>query len=277
MDWRKVHDSIIFKGKSSGRYRGDGNYYEGHHILPKCLGGKKNKENMVLLTAREHYIVHKLLYELNPNNKSFLYAVHRMTHSKNYKHKRDYRISAREYERLRIACSEDTRGEKNPMFGKTHSLEAIEKIRSVHLGTKKSEEFCNNRRQYMSGDKNPMLGKTHSEEAVAKMRAANIGKKLSEEHKISIGAKQKGKNNHFYKKKHSEESLSMMSESLKRHYKENGHPFSGRNHKEEAKIKMSESWKLRDNIKCPHCGLESINAGNMNRWHFDNCKQKQGN
>ena len=27
-------------------------------------------------------------------------------------------------------------------------------------------------------------------------------------------------------------------------------------------------------IECPHCKLRSKNAGNMKRWHFDECKLK---
>jgi len=30
-------------------------YKEKHHILPRCLGGKDNKDNLVELTAREHF------------------------------------------------------------------------------------------------------------------------------------------------------------------------------------------------------------------------------
>lgn len=35
-------------------------YVESHHILPKCfgLGGEKDKENLVFLTAKEHFVVH---------------------------------------------------------------------------------------------------------------------------------------------------------------------------------------------------------------------------
>jgi len=38
-------------------------YVEGHHILPKSFkcGGEKDKSNYVYLTAREHFICHKLL------------------------------------------------------------------------------------------------------------------------------------------------------------------------------------------------------------------------
>jgi hypothetical protein len=36
-------------------------YYEKHHILPKSLGGSDENENLVKLTAREHYFAHLLL------------------------------------------------------------------------------------------------------------------------------------------------------------------------------------------------------------------------
>ena len=42
---------------------------EVHHIVPKCLGGSNKKENLVELTAREHFICHRLLCEIYPKNK----------------------------------------------------------------------------------------------------------------------------------------------------------------------------------------------------------------
>ena len=48
-----------------------GSYWEGHHILPKCLGGKGNSKakhsNVIRLTAKEHFIAHKLLAKEYPN------------------------------------------------------------------------------------------------------------------------------------------------------------------------------------------------------------------
>lgn len=43
-------------------------YTERHHILPRCLGGSNNIENIVRLTAREHYICHHLLYHAAKGN-----------------------------------------------------------------------------------------------------------------------------------------------------------------------------------------------------------------
>lgn len=36
---------------------------------------------------------------------------------------------------------------------------------------------------------------------------------------------------------------------------------------------MKKSWAVREELKCPHCGFKSKNHGNMNRYHFDNCKK----
>lgn len=36
-------------------------YYESHHILPLCQGGTDNPENLILLTAEDHFVAHLLL------------------------------------------------------------------------------------------------------------------------------------------------------------------------------------------------------------------------
>ena len=51
------HDNIIANAQS----RVLDCYKEKHHILPRCLGGNNKKENLVELTAKEHFIVHMLL------------------------------------------------------------------------------------------------------------------------------------------------------------------------------------------------------------------------
>jgi hypothetical protein len=46
----------------------DGEYYERHHIKPRSMGGGDEKENIAILTAREHYICHWLLYKIHRNS-----------------------------------------------------------------------------------------------------------------------------------------------------------------------------------------------------------------
>lgn len=52
--------------KSAPHRRPLGTYTEGHHILPKCfnLGGETDKQNIVYLSAREHYVAHQLLSKM---------------------------------------------------------------------------------------------------------------------------------------------------------------------------------------------------------------------
>ena len=49
---------IIDRAKSREKIEG---YFEKHHIIPKSLGGSNSTENLVRLTAREHFICHWLL------------------------------------------------------------------------------------------------------------------------------------------------------------------------------------------------------------------------
>lgn len=39
-------------------------YFEKHHIIPKSIGGDNNNSNLVLLTAKEHFICHLLLTKM---------------------------------------------------------------------------------------------------------------------------------------------------------------------------------------------------------------------
>lgn len=39
-------------------------YYEIHHILPRCLGGDDSPENLIHLTAEDHFVAHLLLAQI---------------------------------------------------------------------------------------------------------------------------------------------------------------------------------------------------------------------
>lgn len=43
-------------------------YTETHHIIPKCINGTDDKNNLVNLTPEEHYVAHQLLIKIYPNN-----------------------------------------------------------------------------------------------------------------------------------------------------------------------------------------------------------------
>ena len=72
MDYKKHYNLLIQKGLK--RNPSELNYSEKHHIIPKCMGGNDSKENLVILTAEEHYVAHQLLVKIYPNQKGLKYA-----------------------------------------------------------------------------------------------------------------------------------------------------------------------------------------------------------
>ena len=58
MNYLKIYENIIEKSKKENRKKENGIYYEKHHIVPKCMGGSDDTENLIILTAREHFIAH---------------------------------------------------------------------------------------------------------------------------------------------------------------------------------------------------------------------------
>jgi hypothetical protein len=60
MKYQKIHDDIIERAKN----RQLEGYKERHHIIPRCMGGTDDADNLIDLTAREHFIIHLLLAEL---------------------------------------------------------------------------------------------------------------------------------------------------------------------------------------------------------------------
>lgn len=86
MDYKRIYNELIYRGK----VRILEGYKEKHHILPKCLGGKDNKENLVELTAREHFIAHQLLHKIYPEHKGLIFAVFSMNNFGKVEYSRNY-------------------------------------------------------------------------------------------------------------------------------------------------------------------------------------------
>jgi hypothetical protein len=70
MNYNKIYNNLIENAKTRSL---DG-YVEKHHIIPKCIGGSDDKNNLVCLTPEEHYIAHQLLVKIYPNNKRIIQA-----------------------------------------------------------------------------------------------------------------------------------------------------------------------------------------------------------
>ena len=79
-----MYNEIINNAINSNRVKGN-IYYENHHITPKSMGGSNSNNNLVLLTAREHFICHYLLTKFTTGNakNKMIYAFNIMAISGN--------------------------------------------------------------------------------------------------------------------------------------------------------------------------------------------------
>lgn len=118
MNYKNLYNSII----DNALARNLDGYVEKHHIVPRSLGGSNNAENLVKLTAREHFICHYLLAKMYPYESNEWY---RMNHafiimkSNSSTHRRYF--NSRLYEALRVNFSkvmnELQSGNNNSQFG----------------------------------------------------------------------------------------------------------------------------------------------------------------
>lgn len=204
MDYKKIYDNLIntrlSRGLDKSKLTG---YYEKHHIVPKCLGGKNNKENYVLFTYKEHILAHRLLALIYPNEKKLLTALFLMITVKIDECGNKVRVekSTKELVRIKAEFIEQNSGENHPMFGK-HQTEESKR--------KNSES--------QKGEKGHFFGKHHTEyskklisESQKGKKSVHYGVKLSEERKRRISESLKGEKSVWWGRKHSEEELLKMS------------------------------------------------------------------
>lgn len=169
--------------ESRGRFACGDEYHERHHIIPKCMGGTNDEDNLVDLYAREHFKAHKLLALENPEIDSLIYAWGCMAFPRTKAQQR-CEITPEEYEEARLAVSKvrkdtkssaetrkkisenhiDVSGENNPMYGKHHIDTSRSKI------SEKAKE------RYKNPENHPMYGKPRSEATKEKLRESHKGK-----------------------------------------------------------------------------------------------------
>ena len=85
------------------RFRITEDYTETHHIQPRSLGGSDEIDNLVALTAREHFICHWLLTKMTTggDKAKMIYALNGMKRSNKFAQRYETKITARVYENLK--------------------------------------------------------------------------------------------------------------------------------------------------------------------------------
>jgi hypothetical protein len=100
---------------------------ERHHVIPRSFGGK-NGNNIIIISARHHYIAHLLLAKATGSPK-MIKALHKMVYSRTGDVTREYKISSRVYSFLRTEHSKIVSAySKNTVTAKHLYTEEIKRI-----------------------------------------------------------------------------------------------------------------------------------------------------
>jgi hypothetical protein len=102
MRYDVLYDKLLTKVREDNRVFNPV-LYELHHIIPKCIGGKDEEENLILLTPREHFLAHWLLTKIHKNHTGLVYALHMMCVGRKHKipNSRLYQLAREKYLRIR--------------------------------------------------------------------------------------------------------------------------------------------------------------------------------
>jgi len=120
MNYKKIYNNIIEYRKNNIL---DSGYTEKHHIIPRSINGSNDTDNIVELTAREHFICHFLLakmyekytFEWYKMNHAFLMMKSQSIYQNRYFNSRLYDFMRENFSEV---MSKNQLGEKNSQFGK---------------------------------------------------------------------------------------------------------------------------------------------------------------
>lgn len=206
MNYLKIYIKLIKKAKSENRIKNNEIYYEAHHIKPKSLYPKfKNCDwNIVLLTAREHYIAHWLLSKaLGKKMHSAFWLMNIQINN------RDRYICSRGYEYARLANMEWLKSDNNPMKGNAwnkgipksdeHKRKLSEATKRYKSKQPKPEPKSNKgigSGKYLKSDEHKQKLSEKMKNKIANgeinpVGKLNVGRKLSDEQKALLSQKTK--------------------------------------------------------------------------------------
>ena len=183
MDYQKIYNQIIERAKSENRVKTNQIYYEAHHIIPKCLGGEgecrhwKWHPNIVLLTAKEHFISHMLLHKIHPKNKDLFDSLWLFCNGSNKKYRKNLRVSSRLFSEMRQKKAENWRNNLTGVPKKTSSINKMIETRKNNDNYKHTKQTIIKISKATSGENNGMFNKKHTEESLKKQRESKLGEK----------------------------------------------------------------------------------------------------
>jgi len=156
-------------------------YTENHHKVPRALRGSNLKENMVLLTGREYFIAHLILWKAYGGKMANAFWM--MSISQNYN-----KLTSKQYASIKYIVSEKMRKmnlkrDHSPMLGRKHSKETIKKLSESHIGQSPGNKGLKCSQETKNKISIAQTGKKYSEETKLKKSKSMTGKKWTEKQK----------------------------------------------------------------------------------------------
>ena len=171
MDYKHIYDSIVARGQTQVLP----GYGEKHHIVPRCMGGMNTKENIVRLTAREHYVAHLCLCRLTTGSDHYKMSLAIMRFKKRGT-ATNVHMNSHLYDRARQVVAEHMRQIR---IGQTVTEETRQKMSEAAKKRVRTPEHCRNislgkkgRPVHSVGGR--MTGKQHNAESRRKMSESRI-------------------------------------------------------------------------------------------------------
>ena len=142
-------------------------YKERHHIVPKSLGGDNSTQNLVNLTAKEHFVCHLLLTKMlqGEHKKKMTYALWLLCNIKNDTQEHRYIPSSKIYEQTRSLYAKNM----------SETLKGKKKTKIHWLNKKHTEQTKLKQSLVKRGLLNPNYGKPQSEESNRLKSLAQVG------------------------------------------------------------------------------------------------------
>jgi hypothetical protein len=174
MNYKRIYDALM--NRAIDRQL-DG-YTEKHHIIPRCMGGTDDSDNIVELTAKEHYMSHRLLVEIYPDNLKLKYAYWMMCTMETANQHR-YKVSARIYEyakKLLMTRSEETKRKISESLKHAYSSGKRKKRKNVKMDKSVGEKISKAKKGMIGTNK----GIPMTEEQKQKIKATLMGHEVKQ-------------------------------------------------------------------------------------------------
>lgn len=179
-------------------------YCEVHHIVPRSLGGSDDVDNLIRLTARQHFVAHWMLARALGGSASRAFFMMSNFGKYGKVNSTTYDIARQEYAEQ---VSQQLKGKPSQC---PFSEETKQKMREAKLGRSLREETKQKLRIAMLGQKRGPEFAAKVSEAKRGKSNGRLGHMVAKETKKRIGDAQRGELNHMAGRKHTPETREKM-------------------------------------------------------------------